>query len=217
MDADGSSRIRVALIAPHSITRAALRVLLESAPGFEVVAEGEAADVVLIDVPPNSDPAPAVSAAAGQDGAAIVVLVDEEDVSQCSAAIGAGAAGVVARQQTPQTLFAAIDRVRSGGTFIERSLLSSVVRSSKPRDAKADRYHTLSKREREVHALLIEGLKNKEIGQRLFISEATVRHHLTSIFGKLGVSGRLELIAMQWRRTGATGFPRFVGASSHRE
>lgn len=204
---DGDGRIRVALIAPHSITRAALLTLLVSAARFEVVGEGENApavlgahpDVVVIDAPPNTDPTGVVSEVSS-DGASVVVLLDEQDLSQCSSAIAAGASGVVARQHSPQTLFAAIDRVRAGGTSIDRSLLSGVVRMGTPRDARADLYRALSNREREVHALLIEGLKNKDIAQRLFISEATVRHHLTSIFGKLGVSGRLELLSAQWRR-----------------
>ena len=204
---DGAARTRVALIAPHSITRAALLTLLVSAARFEVVGEGENApdvlrlrpDVVLIDAPPNTDPAKVVSEASS-NGAAIVVLLDEQDLTQCSSALAAGASGVVARQHSPQTLFAAIDHVGSGGTSIDRSLLSGVVRMGTSRDTRTDLDRMLSKREREVHALLIEGLKNRDIAQRLFISEATVRHHLTSIFGKLGVSGRLELLSAQWRR-----------------
>ena len=188
-------------------------MLLESVGRYEIVAEGEGApealrekpDVVLIDAPPNGALAALVGEVAAADGAlAIVVLLDEEDVPQCSAAIEAGAAGLVGRRHSPQTLFAAIDRVRAGETSIDRSILSAVVRMSKPRpdvDTPAARLYTLSKREKEVHALVTQGLKNKEIAQRLFISEATVRHHLTNIFGKLGVNGRLELLATHWRRT----------------
>lgn len=222
MDADCPSRIRVALIAPQSITRAALRTLLESAGRFEVAGEGETAsdvvalspDVMVIDAPPNTDPGPIVAAAAASS-VAIVVLLDEEDLAQCGAAIEAGAAGLVGRCHSPQTLFAAIDRVRAGETSIERSILSGVVRMSRPLEVQADRYQTLSTREKEVHTLVTQGLRNKEIALRLFISEATVRHHMTAIFGKLGVSGRLELLATQWRRTSAAelrtagrGFPR---------
>lgn len=208
MDASVPSRTRVALVAPHLITRAALRALLESTATLEIVGEGETAadvldaqpDVVVIDVPPNGDPAPSVSAAASSGHTAVVVLLDEEDLSQCSSAIAAGAAGVVGRRQRPQALFVAIDRVHAGETAIERTLLASVVRFNKNWGAPENRQEQLSKRELEVHALVAEGLRNKEIAERLFISEATVRHHLSSIFGKLGVSGRLELLAAQWRR-----------------
>lgn len=202
-------------------------MLLESVGRYEVVAEGETTaevlaqrpDVVLIDAPANGALAPLVGEVAAADGAlAIVVLLDEDDVPQCSAAIEAGAAGLVGRRHSPQTLFAAIDRVRAGETSIDRSILSAVVRRSRLRpdaDTPAERMHLLSKREKEVHALATQGLKNKEIAQRLFISEATVRHHLTNIFGKLGVNGRLELLATHWRRTAepdpvraGRGFPR---------
>lgn len=210
MDENGRSRTRVSLIAPHSITRAALRILLESAGRFEICGEGETPpeamsaqpDVVLIDTPGNADLAALVGAvlAASRD-VAIVVLIDENDLTQCSAAIEAGAAGLVGRRHSPQALFAAIDRVRGGETSIDRAILYAVIRMSRPRvDTPVDRMHTLSNREKEVHALVTQGLKNKEIAERLFISEATVRHHLTSIFGKLGVNGRLELLAAHWRR-----------------
>jgi DNA-binding NarL/FixJ family response regulator len=207
MDGDGPSRTRVALIAPHSIIRAGLRTLLESTSRFEIVGEGQTApeilgahpDVVLIDAPPFADPAPIVKAAAAMRDVAIVVLVDEEDLTQCSAAIAAGAVGLVGRQHPPQALFAAIDRVRAGETSIDRTMLSGVVRLTTPREMPADPFQALSSRERDVHGLVTQGLRNKEIAKRLFISEATVRHHLTSIFGKLGVSGRVELLAAQWR------------------
>lgn len=207
------ARIRVAVVAPHLLTRAALRTLLQSADRFEIVSESgrmedalqpAAVDVVIIDVLPGTDPAPIVNAAAPANEIAIVVLLDETDLSQCSAAIAAGAASVVGRQTNPQALFAAIDRVYAGETFIERSILSGVARLSKQWNAPLETDpDVLSDREREVYALVMEGLKNKEIAQQLFISEATVRHHLTSIFGKLGVSNRLEMLAEQRRRPAA--------------
>lgn len=209
MGAPVPALLRVVLIAPLPIPRAAMRALLESTARFEVVGEGgtapdaaamQAADVVVIDVPPRMEPASIIGTAAAAGDAAIVVVLDADDLSQCSAAIAAGAAGVVGRQDTPQTLFGAIERVYAGETSIERSVLGAVVRHSKRADVPADRYRRLSGREREVHALVTRGLHNKEIAERLFISDATVRHHLTSIFGKLGVSGRLELLASQWPR-----------------
>jgi DNA-binding NarL/FixJ family response regulator len=210
---DRPPRTRVSLIAPHSITRAALRILLESTGRFEIAGEGETPpevmsaqpDVVLIDAPANTDVAALVGAvAAAAHDVAIVVLLDEDNLAQCSAAIEAGAAGLIGRRHSPQALFAAIDRVRGGETSIDRAILYGVIRMTRPRvETPVDRMHTLSKREMEVHALVAQGLKNKEIAQQLFISEATVRHHLTSIFGKLGVSGRLELLAAHWRRTAA--------------
>src|ERR1051326_3179801 len=70
----------------------------------------------------------------------------------------------------------------------------SRVNGTKQPDIDAARIATLTQREREVVALIGEGLKNKQIAVRLFVSETTVQHHLSSIFAKLGVSDRLELV-----------------------
>jgi DNA-binding NarL/FixJ family response regulator len=67
-------------------------------------------------------------------------------------------------------------------------------RSEKPEDPEATKIASLSEREREVIALIGKGLKNKQIAERLYLSETTVRHHLTSIYNKLEVSDRLELL-----------------------
>jgi DNA-binding NarL/FixJ family response regulator len=69
----------------------------------------------------------------------------------------------------------------------------------KKRSPEAERVASLTEREREIVALIGEGLKNKQIASRLFISETTVRHHLTSIFSKLNVSDRLELIIRAYK------------------
>ena len=75
-------------------------------------------------------------------------------------------------------------------------MLDELMRSgeSKPSAPEAGHIATLTEREREAIALVGEGLKNKQIAERMFISETTVSHHLTSIFAKLGVSDRLELV-----------------------
>jgi DNA-binding NarL/FixJ family response regulator len=81
------------------------------------------------------------------------------------------------------------------------SVLSEVSRTGKaPKaDPEAEKIARLTNREREVVALIGEGLKNKDIADRLFISETTVRHHLTSIFDKIGVSDRVELLIYAYR------------------
>jgi DNA-binding NarL/FixJ family response regulator len=66
-------------------------------------------------------------------------------------------------------------------------------------DPEMQKISTLTEREREVIDLIAEGLRNKQIGDRLFISETTVRHHLTSVFNKLEVNGRFELVIYSYR------------------
>ena len=84
--------------------------------------------------------------------------------------------------------------------WLDRMMIATILRErSRPeavnsRNAEAAKIATLTERERQVISLIGEGLKNREIAERMFISEATVRHHLTSIFNKLGVADRLELV-----------------------
>src|SRR5262249_55616689 len=85
-----------------------------------------------------------------------------------------------------------------------RSIMSAVMagiheNGSKKQDPEAVKIASLTARELEVISLLGEGLRNKQIGDRLFVSETTVRHYLTSIFDKLGVSDRLELIVYAYK------------------
>jgi DNA-binding NarL/FixJ family response regulator len=112
--------------------------------------------------------------------------------------------GIVLKQQAADLLLKAIKKVHAGEVWIDRSMMSSVlsdVRSERhdEADPEAGKIASLTPREREVIALVSEGLKNKLIGERLFISETTVTHHLSSIFSKLEVSDRLELIIYAFR------------------
>src|ERR1051326_7778358 len=86
--------------------------------------------------------------------------------------------------------------------IIERSMMGSMIQElNKPNtvDPEITKIESLTDREREVIALVGEGLKNKQVGERLFISETTVTHHLSSVFSKLDVSDRLELIIYAFR------------------
>jgi DNA-binding NarL/FixJ family response regulator len=78
-------------------------------------------------------------------------------------------------------------------------VLSDIVAPKTKKDPEMDRIATLTDREREVVGLVGEGLKSKDVAERLFISETTVRHHLTSIFSKLEVSDRVELMLFSYR------------------
>jgi DNA-binding NarL/FixJ family response regulator len=112
-----------------------------------------------------------------------------------------GALGVVQKDQAPETLVQAIRTIRAGQAWLERlqgaNLLSAIRRRRDPEEMKID---SLTKREREVIALVGQGLNSVTIGERLFITEATVRHHLTSILGKLELSNRYELAVYAFRR-----------------
>lgn len=109
----------------------------------------------------------------------------------------AGAMGVVLKEHAAEVLIKAIIKVHQGEVWLDRLMMGSLLdeMTQAPEiDPGEEKIASLTEREREVIALLAKGLKNKQIGQRLFISETTVTHHLSSIFSKLDVSDRLELV-----------------------
>ena len=113
-----------------------------------------------------------------------------------------GLAGVVMRSSPCETLLEAIESVASGKVWLQRDLLaetfgeSSHVRRS---CSEAHRVEQLTQREREIIAIAACGLTNRQIANKVNISEATVRHHLSSVFAKLGVTNRGELIIFAFR------------------
>jgi len=113
-------------------------------------------------------------------------------------AAGLGVKGLVLKQQGSAVLIKAIKKVHDGEVWFDRStigrILSERIERPPELDSAAENNLRLTPREREVICLVAEGLKNKRIAERLFISETTVTHHLSSIFSKLGVSDRLELV-----------------------
>jgi DNA-binding NarL/FixJ family response regulator len=114
-------------------------------------------------------------------------------------AIRLGAAGVLVKDRGPELLIRAIERVHAGESWLERtttaSLLAELADSLSPGEFSplAMTISQLTDRERDVIALIAEGLRNRQIAERLNVSEATVRHHLTSIFAKLHVTDRVTL------------------------
>jgi two-component system, NarL family, nitrate/nitrite response regulator NarL len=102
------------------------------------------------------------------------------------------------KDQAAEVLIKAIEKVNAGEVWIDRGtmghLFQEMMRNGEPADAEQGKIKSLTERELQVVKLIAEGLKNKEISKRLFISETTVTHHLTSIFSKLDVSDRLELV-----------------------
>lgn len=206
-------RIRVLLIEDHTVVRAGLRMLIESWP--RVVVVGEAADragalmlaaeqqphIILLDLnlgaengldflPQLLDAAPA---------AHVLVLTGMDDAEQHQRAVRLGALGVVRKDQAASVLLKAIERVHAGEAWLDRTMVARVLTDlarppEPPPHPEAAAIASLTDRECQVIQLICEGLQNKLIADRLAISETTVRHHLTSIFSKLGLSSRLELV-----------------------
>jgi len=212
----GQEKIRLTLVEKHALTRGAFRALVDNWPDIEVVAEAASGrdalrliaetgtDVVLLDLGLSKDGSEALELLSDlrkeSQPARVIVLADGEDISSRVRAVVMGAVGVVLRDQTVGTLKKAIEKVHAGEVWLERTLTADVLRelAGQPRASEPDpslaKINSLSERERETVGCVCQGLSNREIGERLAISEATVRHHLTSIYNKLGLQNRLELV-----------------------
>lgn len=126
------------------------------------------------------------------NGTPVLILTATDECHAVQFAIENGAIGFVLKDRSPDHLHRAIRAALAGEMWVEQSTMAAVLRAaSKSNDGDP---RSLTPREREVIAMLALGLQNKAIAGRLFISETTVRHHLTSIFDKLAVSNRLELM-----------------------
>lgn len=204
---------RVLIVDDHGIVRAGLRMLLESQPGTSVVGETatcaealalatrEQPDVIVLDLDLGGENAipsiPALLSAVPE--ARILVLTGVRDPEAHREAVRHGAIGLVLKEKAAETLLQAITRVRAGEVWLEPTMVARVLgeltrpQPASPTSPEAAKIATLTLREREVITLVGEGLRNKHIAERLYISEATARHHLTAIFAKLGLTDRFEL------------------------
>ena len=209
--------IRLLIIDDHTLVRAGLRMLLESQEGLVVVGETdncpeavklmirEQPDVILLDLDLHGeiavDSIPTLLAAAPT--ARMIVLTGVQDAELHLRAVRLGAVGLVLKDKAYAVLLKAIERVQAGEVWLERPMVANVLmrmtRTNAPSDLEADKIATLTERERGVVTLIGAGLKNQQIAERLCISRVTVGHHLTSIFGKLGVSDRLGLVIYAYR------------------
>ena len=205
--------IRVLIVDDHGIMRAGLRMLLESQPGITVVGEastcadalalatGTQPDVIVLDLDLGGENAvgsiPTLLRATPDTR--ILVLTGVRDPEVHRQAIRHGALGLVCKEKAVETLLQAITKVRAGEVWLEPTMIARVLgdltrpQPSPQASAEATKIARLTEREREVITLVGEGLRNKHIAARLYISEATVRHHLTAIFAKLDVADRFEL------------------------
>jgi two-component system, NarL family, nitrate/nitrite response regulator NarL len=212
--------IRVVLIDEYALSRAGTQAILASKDGFEVAGEAgnivdaiapierEQPDVILLNIGAKGDKSSLEKVpemlAASEDSRLLVVMGNQNAEVQHEA-ICLGALGVITMDKSPEIMIKAIERINAGEAWLDRSMTASVLSALSPAgrakkaDPEAEKIKTLTGRELEVIKLVGEGLKNKAIGERLFISEITVHHHLTAIYSKLDVADRLELIIYAYR------------------
>ena len=210
MDAPHSP-IRLLLVSRYTLTRSALARLMMDHQRFQVAGEAgsrllavalaaqNVPDIFVFESHPDTDLwldafGPLLTAAGPQ--ARVVVLTNLTDPDLHRQAIRHGARGIVDLVHPAETLFRAIEYVHGGDVWMERKLVTELVTSTFAGAAVnlRSRIDTLTPRERDVVRLVSQGLKNKQIAERLSIADVTVRHHLTSIFAKLEVTDRLALV-----------------------
>jgi DNA-binding NarL/FixJ family response regulator len=202
--------IRIAIADDHPIFRDGLRKLLALEEDFRVIAEAkdgkevlevlqkQEPDVLLLDLKmPGLDGLSTLQRLQAQKTKTkVIVLTASDDENEYVQAMKFGTSGIVLKQTATELLIKSIRKVHKGEIWLDSRTTAAVMKQfASPGDAAAkDRERSpLSQREREIVVLVAQGFKNKEIAERMFISEQTVKNHLHNIFDKLGVSDRLEL------------------------
>lgn len=225
VQAADAPRIRVALVDDQALFRAGIRMLISSQADLEFVGEaGNGAagvtmaaavhpDVILMDirmpVMDGIDATVAILAAAEAVGAApprIVVLTTFEQDESAGRAIRGGASGFVLKDADPEFLLAAIRTVHAGNAVIAASATRELFAhfdAPAPDHDEPEAFGTLTGRERDIFALAALGLSNAEIAAGEFLSEATVKTHISRILAKLSLRDRVQLVvfAFQHRLT----------------
>lgn len=208
--------ISIMIVDDHVVIRSGLRMLIEHDQQMLVVAQAgtrtealeraasSRPDVIILDLLLGDEDGlsflPELCQASPNSRVLVLTGVQNPDAHR--RAIRRGAMGIVLKEHAADQLLKAIKKVYEGEVWIERSMMGSMIQEfNKPAlvDPEVTKIESLTDREREVIALIGEGLKNKQVGERLFISETTVTHHLSSVFSKLEVSDRLELIIYAFR------------------
>jgi DNA-binding NarL/FixJ family response regulator len=208
--------VRIVIADDHPIFRDGLRRLLEAEPDLKVLGEAsdgaEAVrmarqlkpDILLLDLAmprhPGLEALRDLSTGAGANATPVrvILLTAAAEKSQIVEALQLGARGVVLKDSATQLLLKAIHTVMSGEYWVGRESVSNLVQylrtlvQSSSDEAKQKKFG-LTPRELEIVAAVVAGYSNKEIAEYFKISEDTVKHHLSNIFDKLGVSTRLEL------------------------
>lgn len=193
----------------HAIFRDGLRKLLEASDDTQII--GEAAngvecakmlaklkpDILLLDLRMPEKDGLAVLEELNFDSLTtrVIVLTAAEDDRDVVRAMRLGARGVVLKQSASDLLLKSIHKVYDGEIWLDNRMTAEVIDAFKKSAEAGQRREKplLSDREKEIVQLVAQGFRNREIGEKLFISEQTVKNHLHNIFDKLGVSDRLEL------------------------
>lgn len=205
-----SNTIRVMLVDDHAVVRSGLSAFLMVNPDLELVGEAEDGqqavlragllqpDVILMDLMmPVMDGIAATQAIKRQYPAMqIIALTSFQEDELVQGALRAGAVGYLMKDVTARELAAAIRAAKAGKVTLSPEATQALVRAAQ----QAQETEALTEREREVLKLMVEGLNNAEIADRLVVSLSTVKYHISNILGKLGVDNRVAAVTMAIQR-----------------
>jgi two-component system, NarL family, response regulator DevR len=208
--------VRVLLVDDHEVVRRGIRDLLDGEDGIEVVAEAGGAaeavvraqsvrpDVAMVDVQlPDGDGVELCRALRSlPHPPQCLVLTAFDDEEALVGAIMAGAAGYLLKQVRGQDLVTAVREVAAGRSLLDPVTTARVLDRMR-RSAVSDELAPLTERERRVLELIGEGLTNRQIAERLFLAEKTVKNYVTSVLAKLGMERRTQAAAWVARHTGS--------------
>ncbi|MUU71025.1 response regulator transcription factor [Pseudarthrobacter sp. GA104] len=205
------STITVLLVDDHLVVRSGLRALLGTQPDLQVIGEAASGEEAVERVQEHSPAVVVMDLAMGSGmdgieairkirqrnrGQAILVFTTYDSDADIVRAVDAGAMGYLLKDAAPEEIFAAIRGAVQGKSVMSPPVASRLFQQLRNPE------EILTPREAELLSLLTEGLSNRELGRRLFISEATVKTHLAHIYAKLGVDTRAAAIATAIRREG---------------
>ena len=203
--------LRILLVDDHEIVRLGLKALLSRYPHFEVVAEARDAqeaidmllrhepDIVVMDIrlPGRNGIEATQDVLALRPQTKVIVLTSHADDDVLFDAISAGASGYVLKQIGSDDLIRALEMVGRGQSMLDPTLTQKVFQRVRESARKAEDEYFAALTQQELHILgyITEGLTNREIAERVFLSEKTVRNYVSSILSKLSLSSRAEAAA----------------------
>ena len=203
---DVTEEITVFLLDDHEVVRRGLSDMLEASDGFRVVGEAGTAAEALARIP-AAQPNVAILDARLPDGSGIdvcrdirsslpqvrcLILTSYDDEDAVFAAVMAGAAGYLLKEIRGASLIDAIRQVADGKTLLDPTVTERLITRLRDGEPKDERMASLTEREREILSLIADGLTNRQIGERLFLAEKTVKNYVSGLLAKLGMARRTQ-------------------------